>query len=931
MEWYVERGFEDNLIKALDTYGSACILGLAGMGKTTTARYIYTKLRREGVKVVYLTSDEVLKTIKFKVAKDEEEEIRCISLKRVWSGRENEAEILAYAIVGAIEGTYLERIRKKACNVINWLSEKLTGKKFEKLEHLENIKSKIESSSNEVKEIADKIYEWVEDVFGKEFVDTLGSVRIKSKIEEFLKNYDDNDLFYLLLELSIDLSTLITVGVAGSSVIKSMSKLLKREPKIEDVVIIVDDLADFGEYEIVNFVKFLRDRGIKILFVKRIDDSSNEGFSRYLEVAEFLGNKCKGLDLNAVLFRGAKSFFDVDLRERIFLIDSAEKEEFIRLLEANNYSSEVIKEKLDMEFNEALDLIYRASAGTICIALYMLEMEFSAEDMKRIAEAERYYSWFEITRCGDEDKKRKMIESNKMLRFGAIFEIYRTLLEYNPCYIALIINDLAEDELKMFCEDERIKKRFGEFRVVSYRDRYYWMLDSYEERWVRDGKNIRRRFYMVKDWWRKLNVFIEALCDFHEYGKEIEEDLKVIREVLLDIFDKELKDTGGFTDRMILVGLGNIKWIANRDKEILKPKWIFIWCGKALRNLPREGLRFLPIVLEIWENKKTCIVKDRDTLLHALSFARNLAEAGRNLFEGKNYVLVFFIVTKFLDVEGDNVILCLKVWIYSSLAYGLMWNGFYKEGISCLKQAEDILKNINGSLKTFAEIEFLMRKAEIENFIGDKNKAIDILRDCLNMLENLSFKDDIGEIFKQLGGNVKEKFEHQVHIWKGAIYYSLGIAYFSINLEKSEEFFKKSFEFSYHIGDRIATISFIGRKNILSNYAFEFIIKEEIWNFEKLWELCEKHEFGIDNETLACRCAEYLIYSILTKNPKSKKEILKYVDLYNMVRTFFYGLCWILGSSPIDLKKTIEILRDYDLSKFSNDIITIENQDLKTI
>jgi len=429
MEQYVERDFEDNLIDSLNTYGSVCILGLAGMGKTTTARYIYTKLRKEGVKVVYLTSDEVSKTIKFNVTRDEEEEIRCISLKHIWSGKGDEAEVLAYAIVRAIEGTYSGRIGKKVDDALNWLSKKFTDKKLEKLEHLK-------SSSDEAKEIVDIIYEWVECVFGKEFVDSLGSVRVKSKIEEFLKNNENSDLFYLLLELSIDLSMLMTVGVAGGSIIKSIKALTKREPNIkEDVVIIVDDLADFDEYELTAFVKSLRDKGIKILFVKRIDDSSNEGFERYLGVVEFLSNKHKGLDLNTVLFKGAKNFFDTYLRKKIFLIDSVEKKDFIKLLEANNYSAEVIEERLNMEFDEALDLIYRASAGTICIALYMLEMIFSAEDMKRIAEAERYYSWFEITKCENDNKKRKMIESNKMLRFRGVFEIYRTLIEYNPCSI----------------------------------------------------------------------------------------------------------------------------------------------------------------------------------------------------------------------------------------------------------------------------------------------------------------------------------------------------------------------------------------------------------------------------------------------------------------------------------------------------------------
>ncbi|WP_048197447.1 hypothetical protein [Methanocaldococcus sp. FS406-22] len=917
MKWYVKRGFEDDLINALNNYGSACILGLAGMGKTTTARYIYTKLRREGVKVVYLTSDEESKTIKFKVTRDEEEEIRCISLKHVWSGKGDEAEVLAYAIAKAIEGTYLGKIGR--------LLEKFTGKKLEKLEHIENIKLKIKSSSDEAKEIVDKIYEWVESVFGKEFIDTLGSVGVKSKIEEFLKNNENSDLFYLLLELSM----LMTVGVAGSSVIKSVRELMKREPKIkEDVVIIVDDLADFNEYELKEFVKFLRDKEIKILFVKRIDDSSDEGFKRYLKIVKFLSNKHKGLDLNDVLFKGANDFFDVDLRKRIFLIDSAEKEEFIKLLEANNYSAKIIGEKLNMEFDEALDLIYRASAGTICIALYMLEMGFSAEDMKRIAEAERYYSWSEIAKYEDEDEKRKMIESNKMLRFSGLYEIYEKLIEKNPCYIALIINDLAEDELKMFCEDERIKSRFSG-KASPRKGEYYWMLEDYEEELIKDGNHTKRKVYRVKNHWKKFNVFIDALCDFHENGEEIEEDLKIIREVLLDILDKEYEELGEFTDRMILFSLDNIKWLFG--KGIIKPKSAFIWCGSALAYLPRVVLEFLQIVMDMWEENKNEMTKDRETLLHTLRFARTLAEFGRNLFENENYHKeIFKKVIKFLDIKGDDVISLWKVWIYSSLAYGLKLNNFIEDGDWCIKQAENILKDINNSdLKILAEIKFLMTKARIEIYeIGTYNRRVvnidtinmlnNVLSNLIDTLDNLTFKESMDEIFRPFGGHAEEIFRHLVNVWKGDIYYYLARANLYLNLEESEKFFRKCVKLSETLTNELIALNFIGKINVLKSYSFDFIIENKTCNFEKLWNLCKKYEVKINNETLARTCARYLIFTILTKNLTItiKKDLYDYLYLDNTAKTLFYGLSWILGYKLKDLKEIIEMLRDYDLSMF---------------
>ena len=144
MKWYVKRGFEDDLIEALNSYDSACILGLAGMGKTTVVRYVYVELKRAGKKVVYLTSDEEGKTIEFNVGVDDREDIRCISLRDVWRDKSKDEVIaLAHAVVKAIEGTFVGRLTKKVKEALEWLAEKLSCKKLEKLEHIENIKFKV--------------------------------------------------------------------------------------------------------------------------------------------------------------------------------------------------------------------------------------------------------------------------------------------------------------------------------------------------------------------------------------------------------------------------------------------------------------------------------------------------------------------------------------------------------------------------------------------------------------------------------------------------------------------------------------------------------------------------------------------------------------------------------------------------------------------
>ncbi|RLI85326.1 MAG: hypothetical protein DRP01_06420 [Archaeoglobales archaeon] len=171
---YVEREFEDNLIKNLERYRSVGILGLAGVGKTTTARFIYVKLKRKGVNVVYLTSDES-KTVEFNISKDDREVVRCVSLRQVWKEKEKDEVIaLTHAVVKAIEGSIAGRLRKRARGALGWIVKKFSGKEIEKIEHLEHINLKVSIGMGEIGEVVDKFYEWFEDVFGERIVGVLG-------------------------------------------------------------------------------------------------------------------------------------------------------------------------------------------------------------------------------------------------------------------------------------------------------------------------------------------------------------------------------------------------------------------------------------------------------------------------------------------------------------------------------------------------------------------------------------------------------------------------------------------------------------------------------------------------------------------------------------------------------------------------------------
>ena len=696
--------------------------------------------------------------------------------------------------------------------------------------------------------------------------------------------------------LLFELVAFVMAGLVTVSIAKSVVDLLRREPKVkEKVVFIVDDVADLDEYELTNFVEFLRVVMVKdgrVLFVKRLDDSSKEGFENYMDILKFFSFEQSGIDLNRVLFRGAKDYFDVDLRERLFLMDSAEKEEFKRILEANGYKV------------EDLNLIYTASTGNVCLALYMIEMGFSVKELKEMVRGERYYTFSEIERSRGEERRR-MIESNKALRFNGIFEIYKRLSK-NPCYIALLVNHVAEDELEMFCEDSMILERFGGCRVVSFRDEYYWILESYEE----DYPEKRRKVYKIRDDWRKFSHFVEALCDHHVYGRDVEGDLKVVREVLTEIYDKELEKSGEITYRMFWFGLRNVEWLFERG--ILKPKSAFIWGRMALWELPIRGIEFLRVVLKTWDEKWDEIVKDKDKLLHALSFASDLAEVGKRLFGKKEYYEIMKVIEGFLDgIDENDVILCLKVWTYSSLAVGLVERGYEGYGKRCLNKAEKTLGRIK-ELRGLAEVKFLIAKAQIGRLFG--RDVIQILERCLDILEGLKFEDHMVDLFKPLGGVAKKKFERLLDVWKMIINYELGCAYIDIDLDEARRYFEKSLKFSKRFQDKLTVLSFIGRIEIIKGYRFEFEVGGERYNFERLWEMCKDNIYRVNNESVACICAEYLISSILLR--RFDEEILGYLDYNNTAKTLFYGLSWILGCKLKDFDDLIKILRDYDIMIF---------------
>jgi len=866
MQRYVKRGFEDEICNLLNEHRVICLVGLPGVGKTTTSRYIAVKMQREKrkenkeVPIVVLTHEKAAeKEVKPRITEfcdenGEKHEIYEVSFRSFWEQEPGEIKYLARLVVSIANRSFFGRMKPR-------------------------------------KRDAESLADVFRDVFS-EF-----SGMLKEHAEKFLGDY--GILLADVSQLLFGFGLSFLGSLAGSAVSGAVKEILKGDVKLKgELILIVDDVADLTPRELsnaVDFVRWLKESGAKVILVERIDD-----FEKYLEIYENLYSE-KPFDFNKV-FDGAKNL--IDWNEQFHLMEAAEREEFEEMLRVNGYEKEKIRRVLKTEREDVVDLLYSACAGSISIALMMLDAGISAEEMPK--PVGRYFSTEEIRENEDWEKKGRMIRSNRARMNAGIKAIYEKIREKNFALLALFAQDVAEEELEQLCKDKPIENlcRSKGYPLFWNLEDFNWMLKSYEESFA--GR--KRKVYSLNERWEKMRSFVKTLKD-----KAVEEEIKVIREVLLRIMTADCEKYGGCTLRMLFYALENIEWL--KERKIFKLKEALFWGGMALGIMPFTGFQFKEVVEDLWEKEE----HDDEILLYASAYAHRLVEHGKHMFGGpEEYLRLVKFAEKFMEKETkDDAVLCHRAMAYSSSAYGLSYSGLEEHAKECLSKANEIIESMS-ELKELAEFYFYLDKAGIEEITGGNPfESLKKSEECLKKLEKTEITGAMKRFLKLAGGEVEEAFKEQLNGIYTAIYSCLAGAYMDADeMEEARKCFEKALGHSEDVDDELVFKSYLGKIEVIERYKFEWKVREEKISFKDLWDGCKGNLWKLTAEYIAGTCAEYLASEIV--KGEFKREDLEYAKLHPYAFSLLNGIGCIFGF--IDKHDALKELKELDLRWLPVDI-----------
>jgi len=859
MQRYVKRGFEDEICNVLNEHGVICLIGLPGVGKTTTSRYIAVKMQRERrkenkeVPIVVLRHKRAVekriepRIIEFYDENGEKHKIQAVSFGVFWERKPNEIKYLAKLVVRIANKSFFDRMKLRKMDAGS----------------LANI---------------------FRDIFG-EFSDAL-----KEHIENSLRDYRDRvvDMSQLLFVLGLSF-----LGSLAPS--RAIRGILKEDAKLKgELIFIVDDIADLtpGELSgVIKFVRWLKDSGAKVILVRRIE------FEEYPEICENLYGE-KPFDFNKV-FGGARNL--IKKKKQFHLMEAAEREEFEEMLKANGYEKGEIRRALKTKREDVVDLLYSASVGSISIALMTLDAGISAEKIQKSErqKRERYLSAEEIREERDWKEREEIVLSNIAIVSDGIKSVYEKIREKNFALLALFAQDVAEEELEQFCEDSAIKYLciLKGYHLFWDLEGFSWMLESYKEPFA----ERERKVYTLNRRWGNMRSFVKALED-----EEIKKEMRTIRQVLLEIMTADREKYGWYTGRMLLCAFENIEWL--KEREIFMLKEALFWGRAALHGIPSIGFQFIKVVRDLWKKEE----HDDEILLYAAVYAWQLVEQGIGVFSNpKEYLALVKLAEEFMKEETkDDAVLCWRAVAYSSSAFGLTRTG-QKEELAeyYLRKAEKIIESMR-ELKELAESEFYFYKGKINKVMGiNPFEWMKKSKEYLRKAEKIGITETMRRFLKPLEGEPEKAFKGLLNEWYSAIYLYLGTAYGEADkIKEARKYFEKVLDL-YDESHKLEAKDILGKIEVIEKYKFEWKVKEEKISFKNLWNICKSILPTLTAEYIACTCAEYLVSEIV--RGEFKREDLEYAKLDPDAFSLLNGIGCIFGF--IDKRDAVEELKKLDL------------------
>ncbi|ACB40039.1 hypothetical protein [Pyrobaculum neutrophilum] len=806
---YVVRGFEEGALKALLGRGALAVVGLPGVGKTTSALYVALEAAaREGRHVVWI-SPQLL--------------------------AEPDADLhVTYDVEG--RPRYVLKLTAPATR---------------------QLATYLDVAAAVLPEAA-RIYDRCRDPQSEECRKALEGLLNKLGVHEsVLRKVLDAARRSGLDEAAAEVPGLGWVV----SLIKSvwgLVRVLREKPSYDRLVLVFDDVtgAVGRENEVVGVAEDAWARGARVVVVVRLNyDEYAEILSRSADppaaVYEALFNPSPRLRGG----RLASGLFDVD---NIIFMDSAQPEEFEKLLRANLPEGEY--EKVRERYG---DLLYRASAGSIYIASTMVNLGFTREELEKIAPRPG-------TAYTPNPRDKDMAKRNAQHMKAAIKAVYDKLRKDNFALAALLYGEAAEEELACLCPSsahmclKSLTKSYEESRrlaeelagevfeyVESCRLRSlerHWLVERDEEQW--DGRKLLV-YSLRKEWW-KWRHLVDAL-------DEAREEQALVRKALLKILTWESEKSGKYTDRMLLSALSHVTWLWERCKTVgcggdevqELARHAFRWGAYALQHVPLVGLEFHNNVIEeLWQRlgkKADGLPKELPHLI-AL-YLRNFAE------------LLGSVPFSVPELEGDDVVKTLQALTLTAVAK--------RRPVAAdvvLKGAEALVGRIgDGALRRVARLEYLFTEVEYEMYRGgDPLSALKEAEEVLGELEELDVEREEGlkEWLSVAGGDPKGKYELQLKEWRRYLHHLKGRVYFVQGAwEEARKHFEEVLRRNVIESNRITSISYLGRIAYLSSKeeVFEWDVGGERWNFQKLWKEAKEKEPFLTLEIFADAAAQFAV------------------------------------------------------------------------
>jgi hypothetical protein len=614
MKRYIVRGCEDAITGALNEHGLACVLGIPGVGKTTTARYIALKLREQGIIPIILTSADTDITLKDKLVEFADERGEKHTVLQIPIAKYQIDKDLAKSIAEAIAAVVNTTLKDKFLKKVSGIAEK--------------------------RELVKKFADVVKGV-GKELDIPKGIIEsAKSTLKEVLNFVDIEEV----VKYGAEFCSCFLLGV---DIVKLAEKLKGKggELKLESkVAVIIDDVAGFNLSEkvaLLTLVDWLRKNDAEVLLVRRINLEKE-----FMEISTEISDSYVGY-ANEIFAgsRDARGFFE-DKRQAVFMT-TPDFDTFKEIIEAN------VEERLK---TEDIASLFQVSGGlpTLAILMHDIGVKYGGETPK-----EQYYSLEEAET--DVEKVRATLKTV----LNGIRSVYvKAKKEVNFALVALFVQPMAFDELEAFCKNSKIKKHVERRGYKFFPDLYDLkkIVESREEEWVDE----ERKFYGLNENWRHMRLFLDVLCNEEE---EVKREVKTVRSILLEIMDEELERTAGTTSRMLLASLDNITWL--KEEANAKPiKQALRWGTVALLYSPKIGFEFLPLISELAEDL------ERDEQLLASAYAYRLIRTSMVMNFSLDAVNAIIGISEHLisNPTRDSAVLTYRAEIFSSIA--VMLSGY---------------------------------------------------------------------------------------------------------------------------------------------------------------------------------------------------------------------------------------------------------------